>query len=138
MTKMAAYGGVVVGDDGRVLLREPRDHYGGYAWTFPKGRPDEGETGEQAALREVLEETGYEARIVRDVPGTFAGFETMTSYYLMSCVRRVGDPDPAETAALAWVTFEEARGLIAQTTYERGRERDLAILEAAERLVHPA
>lgn len=42
--KRAAFGGVVVDAEGRVLLREPADHFGGYVWTFPKGRPDANES----------------------------------------------------------------------------------------------
>jgi 8-oxo-dGTP pyrophosphatase MutT (NUDIX family) len=42
----------------RVLLRRPRGDFDGYVWTFPKGRPEPGETPELAALREVKEETG--------------------------------------------------------------------------------
>src|SRR5512141_3430952 len=34
-------------------------------WGLPKGAVSEGETSEQAALREVLEETGLEAEIVK-------------------------------------------------------------------------
>src|SRR5436189_836171 len=34
-------------------------------WGLPKGAVAKGETSEEAALREVLEETGLEARIVR-------------------------------------------------------------------------
>ena len=33
-----AFGGVLVRDDGKILVREPKGHYGGYVWTFPKGR----------------------------------------------------------------------------------------------------
>src|SRR5215831_15802695 len=33
-------------------------------WQLPKGRVDAGETPEEAALREVLEETGLEAEII--------------------------------------------------------------------------
>ena len=48
--KADAYGGVLIDDAGRILLREPTDHFGGYVWTFAKGRIDKGETPEQAAL----------------------------------------------------------------------------------------
>lgn len=37
---------------------------GGRVWAFPKGRVDEGETLEQTAVREVLEETGHKASII--------------------------------------------------------------------------
>ena len=60
--KEKAYGGVVINDQGEILLREPRNHFDGYVWTFPKGRPEKeqrpGETPEETAFREVLEETG--------------------------------------------------------------------------------
>ena len=36
-----------------------------FRWQLPKGLIDEGETEEQAALREVSEETGVEGRILR-------------------------------------------------------------------------
>src|SRR3712207_8188058 len=57
----STYGGVVMDDAGRVLVREPRNHFSGYVWTFPKGHPDPGETPEEAARREVFEETRSEA-----------------------------------------------------------------------------
>jgi 8-oxo-dGTP pyrophosphatase MutT (NUDIX family) len=47
-----------------VVHRPDRDD-----WSLPKGKLDEGETFEAAALREVLEETGYRCRLVR-----FVGF----------------------------------------------------------------
>lgn len=48
-----AAGGIVTNPDGAVLLMFRRRR-----WDLPKGKIDEGETPEQAALREVTEETG--------------------------------------------------------------------------------
>jgi 8-oxo-(d)GTP phosphatase len=39
-------------------------------WGLPKGKHDPGESDEEAALREVLEETGFRCRIVEPLPGT--------------------------------------------------------------------
>src|SRR5262249_43601458 len=69
---------------------EPSNHFDGYVWTFPKGRPEPGETPEEAALREVLQETGVEAAITDQIPGTFAGGTTDNVYYLMSFLSHTG------------------------------------------------
>lgn len=56
-------GGVVYrkkGEELHVLLIE--DRY--TRWTLPKGKLESGETEEQAAIREILEETGIRGRIV--------------------------------------------------------------------------
>ena len=74
-----AYGGVVINASGKVLLREPAGHYKGGFWTLPKGKPEAGESPEQTALREVLEETGYRAEIIGKIPGCFDGSAPATS-----------------------------------------------------------
>jgi 8-oxo-dGTP diphosphatase len=125
-----AYGGLIFDDDGRVLLREPKNHFDGYVWTFPKGRPNHGESPERAALREVLEESGVNARIIGQVPGSFEGGITENFYYLMRPVT-TGHPLDDETEAVRWATPEEAKTLIARTTNSTGRRRDLKVLEAA-------
>lgn len=132
--KADAYGGVLVDADGRVLLREPNGHYGGYVWTFAKGRPDKGENPEQTALREVLEETGYHARIVAALPEAFGGDTTTTSFFLMEPIGGQGDY-ANETAKTCWVTFAEACELIAQSKTTKGRLRDQLVLKTVEKLL---
>ena len=128
--KADAYGGVLINDRGEVQLREPANHFGGYVWTFAKGRPDPGEKPEQTALRELLEETGQGARITGLIPTVFAGTTTSTVFFLME---PVGEPGPFsdETAAVRWVDHEAARQLVAMTTTPTGRARDLKVLDAA-------
>ena len=87
-----AYGGVVINAAGQVLLREPTDHYHGYAWTFAKGKPFDGETPTETALREVFEETGVRAKILLKLPGSFDGGRTSNEYFQIgraSCRERV-------------------------------------------------
>ena len=129
-----AYGGVVT-KDGMVLLREPANHYDDYVWTFPKGRNDAGETPEETALREVLEETGVHARIMAPIPGDFLGGTTINRYFLMEVVEETNKFD-WETNAIRWATVEEAHELIQQTTNPTGVERDLAILAAVAPMLH--
>jgi hypothetical protein len=40
-----------------------------------------------------------------------------------------------ETQSTRWVTWEEAKALIGKTTNAAGRERDLAVLEAARAIL---
>ena len=44
-----------------LILKHDQGH-----WAFPKGKVEQGETPEQAALRELKEETGLDAQIVAD------------------------------------------------------------------------
>ncbi|MBV8159770.1 MAG: NUDIX hydrolase [Acidimicrobiia bacterium] len=39
-------------------------------WTLPKGKLDDGESAEEAALREVEEETGFEVSLGEELPST--------------------------------------------------------------------
>ncbi len=62
-----AAGGIVARpvDEGVEVLLVHRPRYDD--WTFPKGKLDPGETWEEAALREVLEETGFRCRLGEEV-----------------------------------------------------------------------
>ena len=125
-----SYGGVAIDALRRVLLIEPAGHFGGYVWTFPKGRPDKGEGREETALREVREETGYAARIVAAIDRVFPGTTVSTAYFVIEVLGEPGGPTP-ETARICWATESEARELIGKTTTAKGIKRDLAVLEAA-------
>jgi len=131
------YGGTVFDLEGRILLRRPTGDYGGYVWTFPKGRPDVDEHPTRTALRETLEETGYRPVIIGHLPGRFSAGLAATSNYFYVMEDRNGQVERAamvrngETADLRWATESEAEELIATTTNPNGRRRDLAILRAA-------
>jgi 8-oxo-dGTP pyrophosphatase MutT (NUDIX family) len=119
----SAYGGVLVDESGRVLLRKPTNAFGNYIWSFPKGRSKGSSTPEQTALREVLEETGYDADIIARIPGGFQGDTTITEFFLM---RPLGERRDfgAETEEVKWVAPSDAPQLL-------NRDRDHAVLEAA-------
>lgn len=78
-------------------------------WVLPKGHIEPGEPPEQAAIREVREETGVEARPVEQL-GTTAfvvdGQAIRTRFYLLSYVRSGADH---EGRRLAWCSFDDAQ-----------------------------
>jgi SPP1 gp7 family putative phage head morphogenesis protein len=126
-----SYGGVVVDSRGRVLLREPKGHFDGYAWTFPKGGVEGGDNPLQTALKEVTEETGHKGRTVGYLPGAFKGGTSDVHMFLMKSEGFDSSKMDAETKGLRWVTKEEAAKLIGKSKNKAGQKRDLAILDAA-------
>ena len=130
-TRKMSYGGVVFDKQGRILLVAPKGGYGGYAWTYPKGRPNPGETPKQAAEREVLEESGIEARVTGEIDKDFAGSTSrMTRYFIMAPTDAEPKPPGAETREIRWATPNEVPELV-EGNNAPGRARDLAVLDAA-------
>ena len=106
-------GGILL-DGERVLLIKTKNLKGEEVWTFPKGLIEPGETPERTALREVLEETGFEAEIVRPLGEVTYWFvrdgkrvKKTVHWFLMRPLRRVKDPD-WEVEAVEWVPLGEA------------------------------
>lgn len=87
------------------------------AWIFPKGHIEQGETTERAAIREVLEEAGVRAAIVRSL-GVLPVGAQYAEMFLMA-YDSAGDSPPERecvwldfNAALKKLTFEESRDLL--------------------------
>jgi 8-oxo-dGTP diphosphatase len=116
--RIDAAGGVVE-RDGRVLLVH-RPRYDD--WTFPKGKLDPGESFEDAALREVEEETGVRCTLGRELPATryeVNGRPKLVRYWLMIPREEPGFTPNDETDDLRWLTPDQARALL---TYDRDRD----------------
>lgn len=90
--KRAASGVVITEADGRIWVVAPKDAYGGYKQTFPKGGIDEGLSPQANAIKEAYEESGLKVRITGYV-GDFPGDTSVTRYY--HAVRESGDPADA-------------------------------------------
>jgi 8-oxo-dGTP pyrophosphatase MutT (NUDIX family) len=116
--RIEAAGGVVVRGGQVALVHRPRYD----DWTLPKGKLDPGESFEDAAVREVQEETGIRARLVRELPATtyrVSGRPKVVRYWLMD-VEHEGPFEPNdETDQLRWVAPDDALRLL---TYDRDRD----------------
>ncbi len=127
MIEVRAAGGVVRrqeadGSDEIVVVHRPAYD----DWSFPKGKLEDGEREEDAALREVEEETGLRCRLERELTTTryrdSRGRPKTVRYWLMSPI--AGDLGAAnEVDDARFVPLEEARALL---TYAR----DVEVLDA--------
>ena len=96
-------------------------------WSLPKGKLDPGETFERAALREVEEETGLRARMVRELPSVeyeVHGRPKVVRYWLMEVVSDPGFEPNDEVDELRWLSPACAVALL---TYDR----DKGVVDAA-------
>jgi len=126
---VVAAGGVVLDDAGgtrRVLIVHRPDHDD---WSLPKGHVDPGEDLATAALREVREETGVEARIIGSLTVTehaVGQAHKRVHWFLMQPCEGAADPqarpsdaevDRAEwsplTTAAERLTYANERDLLA-------------------------
>jgi 8-oxo-dGTP pyrophosphatase MutT (NUDIX family) len=111
--------GTVVGDPGRgvLLLWRHRFITDTWGWEVPAGRIESGETPEQAAARETVEETGWRpGRLTR--LGSYApsngSSDQIFHVFVAEGADRVGEPtDIGESERIAWVPVDEVRRLIA-------------------------
>jgi 8-oxo-dGTP pyrophosphatase MutT (NUDIX family) len=100
-----------------VRAKKDPDH-----WIFPKGHIEKGESSEDAAVREVREEAGVVARIVRAVDPSlefeFRGKQVRVQYYLMEATGEGRAEDDREQRwcrpqeALKTLTHDDARALL--------------------------
>jgi 8-oxo-dGTP pyrophosphatase MutT (NUDIX family) len=138
-TREVSAGGVVYRptDDGdiEVVLASRRTRRGQLAWGLAKGGVEAGETVEQAAVREVQEETGFTADIQADLGDTKYMYvwddiriRKTVHFFLMK--HTGGDPDDRddEMEEIRWFPLERA---IKRAAY-RG-ERDM-LVKASELL----
>lgn len=98
-------------------------HRPGYDdWTFPKGKPDKGESLPVTAVREIQEETGYTVRLGHPLPETMyrvKGGMKRVSYWVARPVGKPAEFKPNdEIDEVRWVRVKEARKLL---TYDHDR-----------------
>ena len=119
---MLAAGGVVVRDDGdrpkALVIHRPKYK----DWSLRKGKLDPGESFEQAAVREVMEETGFTTELLEPL-GEISYRDRKARpkrvrYWLMEALEGGFAPND-EVDEVRWVDVEEAAALL---NYERDTE----------------
>ena len=105
------------GDEVLLIRRKRYDD-----WTFPKGKLKRGESFDDAALREVEEETGCKVRLGKflDAIGyEVRGIPKVVLYWRMSIVKHGELEEQEEVAEVAWLSIDEA---MRRLSYEREKE----------------
>ncbi|MFD7185518.1 NUDIX hydrolase [Streptomyces sp. NPDC059904] len=99
----------IIVDAGKVLMAKRREAEGEISWVFPGGAIEDGESPEQAAVREVDEETGLKVEAVKVLGDRVHPKSKVPMHYV--AVRLVGGEatvaDDEELDAVAWITHAE-------------------------------
>lgn len=84
-------------------------------WGLPKGKAEKGETAEETAIREVLEETGFHCRIVAPVGTTRyrinSGVKEVKWFAMRPLPDSPGFAKNAEVDEIRWLTRKKAKAL---------------------------
>ena len=139
--KETSAGGFVLSSDGKhtvaLIGRQTRSNR--LEWCVPKGHPEGEETLEQAAVREVFEETGIECDILTELGSIDYAFsagniiiEKTVHHFLL---RQIGgelnvENDPNHEAVTAkWVAVDDLSGIL---THENERRMGRVVVEWLE------
>ena len=125
MTRLTrAAGGVVFRKTSKGKIRALAVHRPQYDdWTPPKGKADKGESPEETAIREVLEETGYRCRIVAPLGATRyriqGGVKEVHWYAMKPLPDSPGFSENSEVDKVRWLS---PRKLLDLLSYDQDRE----------------
>jgi 8-oxo-dGTP diphosphatase len=119
MSDVQAAGGVVVRDGAVLVVHRPRYD----DWSLPKGKLEDGESWEDAAVREVREETGVSCRLVRELDDDHytdrKGRPKRVRWWLMEAVDLAAHEPDEEVDEVRWLPLAEAGALL---TYPHDRD----------------
>ena len=130
-------GGLVVDHTRRTAALIGRlDRRGRLLWSLPKGHIEAGETAEQAAVREVEEETGIIGRVVAPLGTIDFWFvaedrrvhKTVHHFLLRALGGELSDSD-VEVSEVAWVPLAELESRLAYADERRLIRRATELLE---------
>lgn len=129
-------GGLVVDTEtGRAAVIGRLDRRGRLLWSLPKGHVEQGETVEQAAVREVAEETGIDSAVVASLGSIGYWFvaedrrvhKTVHHFLLRALGGELSGADH-EVTEVAWVPLAEMEALLTYADERRLVQRAAAML----------
>jgi 8-oxo-dGTP diphosphatase len=124
--EIRAAGGVVLRDGRIAVVHRPRYD----DWSLPKGKLDPGESWEQAALREIEEETGLRCRLDEELTTTryeVRGRPKTVRWWRMTVLEDLGTDPDEEVDGVRWLTPGEA---IISLSYEADKQLVRSLADA--------
>jgi 8-oxo-dGTP diphosphatase len=100
----------IIVDQNRVLMVRRRVKEGALSWQFPAGGIEAGESPEEAAVRETLEETGLEVKAIRLIGHLRRHPKSGREMFYTAAEVVAGEAhvaDKEELAEVAWITHRE-------------------------------
>jgi ADP-ribose pyrophosphatase len=125
-----------------VIIREFRVPLDDYEYGFPAGLVDNGESVEQAARRELMEETGLTvSRFIKVSPPIYSSAGMTDESVAMVYVECEGEPSnsantDSELIEIQFISSDEAMDLLSDTTLKFDAKSWLAISQFAENDAH--
>ena len=104
-------------------------------WSFPKGKLDKGESPEEAAVREILEETGLNCRLVTPLSTTRyrvgSGIKEVDWFAMRPLPDSPGFEKNDEVDEVRWLSRKAARKLL-DYQHDRDLMKDFDLMKIAE------
>lgn len=128
MKKWKGAAGVCINDNGELLMVKQGKPEESKTWSVPSGGLEDGETLEECCVREVREETGYQAEVIEKLfvkKTELEGYDIEVHYFIIRLIGGksvIQDPDGL-IHAIEWVSYESIN------KYELSFPEDLEFLK---------
>lgn len=114
---------LIIKDD-KILMGKRSGRTDLVVWTFPGGRCEEGETVEQALIREIKEETGIDDLDIKEFACEIPGYtaDDIVPIFLCSTKQEPKLVEPDKFSEWKWFTFDEYKQGIFESPVPSSRQ----------------